>query len=207
MRTRDRRAAATMGAVLGLALLAGLVAAVAGRPFSPAGPVYTVAEVRAGLARHPAAWAGRTLLVRGVAVESSWAIRSTISGVYEFHLCDARSFGSHPSFCPLAGPNRTTVYLTLIDDSVQINPMYTPFILPQAKMITLNLAVQPITPNPLIALARRLPPLAGFLPMQGQVPGGVSHLYRIHLQSAGSARCARPSSFECATGVLVDAQP
>ncbi len=202
MRTRGRRAAATLGVVLGLALLAGLVAAFAGRPFSPAGSVYTVAEVRAGLARHPAAWAGRTLLVRGVAAASSWAIMSTVSGVYEFHLCDVRS-----QFCPLTGPNGATVYLTLIDDSVQINLRYAPFIPYQSKMMALNLAVQPVAPNPLIALARGVSPLARFLPMQGQVPGGVSHLYRIRLQPAGSARCARPSSFGCATGVLVDAQP
>jgi len=205
MRTGGRRAAATLGVVLGVALLAGLVAAVAGRPSS--GPVYTVAEVRAGLARQPAAWAGRTLLVRGSATQTLWAIGSTTSGAYEFHLCDPRFFGGHPQFCPLAGPNGGTVYLTLLDDSVQLNPRYPAFILQQAKMMAVNLAVQPVAPNPLIALARRLPPLARFLPMQGQVPGGVSHLYRIRLQSVGSARCAYPSSFDCATGVLVDAQP
>ena len=194
--------AVALGVVLGVALLAGLVAAVAGRPFSPAGPVYTVAEVRAGLTRQGVAGAGRTLLVRGVAAASSWAIMSTVSGVYEFHLCDVRS-----QFCPLAGPNGATVHLTLIDDSVQINPRYAPFILYQPKMMALNLAVQPVTPNPLIALARRLPPLARFLPTQGQVPGGVSHLYRIRLRPASSGPCAGLSPFTCATGVLVDAQP
>jgi len=207
MRTGRRRAITTLGMVLGLALLAGLVAAVVGRPSSPAGPVYTVAQVRAGLARQPAAWAGRTLLVRGSATQTLWPIESTPSGAYEYHLCDPRFFGGGPQFCPLARPNGATVYLTLLDDSVQLNPRYPGFILLQAKMMALNLAVQPVAPNPLIALARRLPPLARFLPMQGQVPGGVSHLYRIRLQSAGSARCAQPSAFDCATGVLVDAQP
>ncbi len=207
MRTGRRRAVTTLGMVLGIALLAGLVAAVVGRPSSPAGPVYTVAQVRAGLARQPAAWAGRTLLVRGSATQTLWAIGSTTRRAYEFHLCDARFFGGHPQFCQLARPNEAIVYLTLIDDSVQLNPRYPHFILQQAKMMALNLAVQPVAPNPLVALARRLPPLARFLPMQGQVPGGMSHLYRIRLQSAGSARCAQPSSFDCTAGVLVDAQP
>ncbi len=202
MRTGGRRAAATLGVVLGMALLAGLIAAVAGRPSS--GPVYTVAEVRAGLARQPAAWAGRTLLVRGSAAETFWATGPT-SG--EGHLCDPRFFGGHPQFCPLATPNGATVYLTLLDDSVHLNLRHPAFMLQQATMMALNLAVQPVAPNPLIALARRLPPFARFLPMQGQVPGGVSHLYRIRLQSAGSARCGRPSWFDCTTGVLVDAQP
>jgi len=67
--------------------------------------------------------------------------------------------------------------------------------------------VQPVTPNPLIALARLLPSLAHFLPMQGLIPGGVSHLYRIRLRPAGSARCGGPLPLTCTDGVLVDAQP
>lgn len=57
--TRRRGPIAVALVVLGLALLAGLVAAVAGRPSSPAGPVYTVAQVRAGFTRQPAAVQGR----------------------------------------------------------------------------------------------------------------------------------------------------
>ncbi len=38
------------------------------RPLAAA-PVYSVAQISAGLARNPAAWVGRTLLVRGTAVE------------------------------------------------------------------------------------------------------------------------------------------
>ncbi len=204
MGTGRRRAVATLGAVLGMALLAGLVAAVVGRPSSPAGPVYTVAQVRAGLARQPSAWAGRTVLVRGVAFESFWAT-GPMSG--EGHPCDPRFFGGHPQLCPLVRANGATVYLTLMDDSVQFDPRHPFFTIQQATRMTLNLAVQPIAPTPLIALVRRVPPLVRFLPMQGQVPGGVSHLYRIRLQPAGSAPCARPAAFNCATGVLVDAQP
>jgi hypothetical protein len=205
MGTGRRRAVATLGAVLGMALLAGLVAAVVGRPSSPAGPVYTVAQVRAGLARRPAAWAGRTALVRGAAVESAWATGPTIG---EGMTCGARpSASGNSQSCPLVAPNGRTLYLRLVDDSTLPN-LTRPFLMSQQdNRLTLLLAVQPIAPNPLIALARRLPPLARFLPMQGQVPGGVSHLYRIRLQPAGSAPCARPAAFNCATGVLVDAQP
>ncbi len=199
MRTRRRRLPATMGVVLGLALLAGLVAAVTGRPSSPPGPVYTVAEVRAGLARQPAAWAGRTLLVRGVAAESFWATGPTTSMGQLCYLS--------PFTCPLIAPNGATVYLTLTNDSVRSNPRRAFFTMGvPTNTTTLLLAVQHITPNPLITFARRLPPLARFLPIQGQVPGGVAHLYRIRLRSAGSTPCAG-FSFACATGVLVDAQP
>jgi hypothetical protein len=204
MRTGRRRVVTTLGMVLGIALLAGLVAAVVGRPSSPAGPVYTVAQVRAGLARQPGAWAGRTLLVRGSAAETFWATGPT-SG--QGHLCDPRFFGGHPQLCSLVRANGATVYLTLMDDSVQLDPTHPLFIRQQATTMSLNLAVQPIAPSPLIALVRRVAPLARFLPMQGQVPGGVSHLYRIRLQPAGSAPCARPAAFNCTTGVLVDAQP
>jgi hypothetical protein len=186
---------------LGVVLVAGLVAAAVGRR-APA-QAYTVAQVRAGLAQHPAAWAGRTVLMRGVAVESSWVTGPT-SG--ESHFC----FGSSRSqSCSLAAPNGATVYLTLIDDSVHPGPMRHIFFFrqPEMAMMTIDLTVQPVTPNPLIALARLLPSLAHFLPMQGLIPGGVSHLYRIRLRSAGSARCGGPLPLTCTDGVLVDAQP
>jgi hypothetical protein len=35
---------------------------------APSGPIYTVADVRAGLARDPEHWRGRAILVRGVSV-------------------------------------------------------------------------------------------------------------------------------------------
>jgi len=212
MRTGRRRAITTLGMVLGLALLAGLVAAVVGRPSSPAGPVYTVAQVRAGLARQPAAWAGRTLLVRGIAAQTLWATGPT-NGIGQSCY---RPFppSSGPGSCPLVAPHGATVYLWLIDDSSQSlrSHLSQPLFLAQPSDTTiLGLVVQPVTPNPLLALARRVPPLARFLPIQGQVPGGVPHLYRIRLQSIGSTSCLPPFWFMCAAGVLagvlVDAHP
>jgi len=187
---------------LGVVLAAGLAAAIVA--YHAPAQIYTVAQVRAGLARQPAVWAGRTLLVRGRAAETFWP---TGPRTGEGQLCDPRFFGGHPQFCPLTRANGAPVYLTLIDDSVQLDSRHPFFIFRRATMMALNLAVQPVAPNPLIALARRLPPLARVLPLQGRVAGGVSHLYRIRLQPAGSAPCARPAAFDCATGVLVDAQP
>jgi len=213
-RNRSRRGdRGTVGRVvllaLGLALVAGLVAAVIGRRVPE--QAYTVAQVRAGLARQPAAWVGRTVLVRGVAVESSWVIGLTI-GTSTSCIVRSSALGSSQS-CPLAAPkpNRTTLYLTLVDDSVRLDQLdlMRP-LLPvsqQANPPSLVLAVRPVTPNPLIALARRLPPFARFFPTQGRVPGGVPHLYRIRLQPRGSAPCANPFWFTCTDGVLVDAQP
>ncbi len=48
-----------------LALVVAIIMATGQRP-TPAGAVYTVAQVRAGLARNPRAWVGRTILVRGL---------------------------------------------------------------------------------------------------------------------------------------------
>ncbi len=206
MGTGRRRAAATLGVVLGMALLAGLVAAVVGRLSSPTGPVYTVRQVRVGLVRQPAAWAGRTLLVRGIAAVSFWATGPTTAVGQDCYRPLPSS--NSPGFCPLVAPNRATVHLWLIDDSLRSNLSRPFFAVQPSNTTTLILAVQPVAPNPLIALARRLPPLARFLPIQGQVPGGVPHLYRIRLRSAGSTPCAGSSfTFTCATGVLVDAQP
>jgi len=210
---RPRRAAgATVRRVallaLGLVLVAGLVAAVAGQRVPE--QVYTVAQVRAGLARQPAVWAGQTVLVRGVAAMSVWVTGSSSArGI----SCSGLPTSGGPQSCPLplAAPSntttsKTTLYLTLVDDSVRLDPRRPVFTSQQVNRLTLVLTVQHVAPNPLIALARRLPPLARFFPTQAQVPGGVSRLYRIRLRPTGSAPCTG-LSFTCATGVLVDAQP
>jgi len=192
---------------LGLVLAAGLVAAVVGHR-APA-QAYTVAQVRAGLARQPAAWVGRTVLVRAVAVASVW---TTGLGTGMGIVCGQRARRARPpalggvQSCPLTAPHGATLYLMLADDSAPFGPRPSLFF-PQKT--TLDLIVQPVAPNPLIALARRLPPLARFLSAQGQVPGGVPHLYRIRLWPSSSASCASPSplTLTCGTGVLVDAQP
>jgi hypothetical protein len=54
-------------ALLGLALASSVLLAVAAGSQVPHGPVYSVAQVQAGLAHSPGSWVGRTVWVRGVA--------------------------------------------------------------------------------------------------------------------------------------------
>lgn len=53
--------------LLGLVIIAGVVAAFVGRFASP-GPTYTVAQVQKTLAQHRGMWAGRTIVVRGAII-------------------------------------------------------------------------------------------------------------------------------------------
>ena len=50
-----------------LTLAVAIIVAMGHQP-TPMGAVYTVAQVRAGLARNPRAWVGRTILVRGLVI-------------------------------------------------------------------------------------------------------------------------------------------
>jgi hypothetical protein len=210
-----RRGGATLRRVvllmLGLVLVAGLLAAVVGRRAPER--VYTVAQVRADLARQPAVWVGRTVLVRGVAVLSFWPIGPAGGGSVPCALPPATlpPAPHGPQSCPLAAPptapHGTTVYLRLVDDSARSDPRHPFFLLHPPNPLALDLAVQPVTPNPLITFERWVPPLARFLTAPGQVPGGVSHLYRVRLRLTSYAPCVNPLWSTCAAGVLVDAQP
>lgn len=53
--------------VVGFVVIAGVVATLVARRVSPQ-PIYTVAQVQAGLAHHPRAWTGRTIVIRGAIV-------------------------------------------------------------------------------------------------------------------------------------------
>jgi len=61
-----RPLAIALGFLLAAVIVAG--GAIALWPAEPAGPVYTVAEITAGLRQHPGQWGSRTVAVRGVAV-------------------------------------------------------------------------------------------------------------------------------------------
>jgi len=190
--------------MLGLVFVfvAGRVAAVIGNR-APA-QVYTVAEVRAGLAHQPGKWAGRTVLVGGIASQSWWdtggAGASTTAGT----LCGRPFTVGGRQSCPLVAPNGTTLYLTLVDDSIRVDPKHPFSVFSQSNRPFLILAVQPVAPNPLIALARRLPPLARFFPVLRQVSSGVSHRYHVRLWPTRTTPCTT-APFTCADGSLVDA--
>jgi hypothetical protein len=59
-------------APMGLVLAVGLVVALRGGSRGVAGPVYTVAQVQAGLMDRPPAWVGPTIWVRGLAAPCPW---------------------------------------------------------------------------------------------------------------------------------------
>lgn len=196
---------------LGVVLVAGLVAAIVGRPASAR--VYTVAQVRAGLVRQPAAWVGRTVLVRGVAVLSFWPRGPQGTGGSSVS-CAVPPAALSPALpgqqsCPLAAPQGASVYLKIVDGSIRLDPRVHNSVPPQPTFPILMLVVQPVAPNPLIALARHLPLLTRFFPTLAQVPGGLSYLYRIRLRPRPVSRapCANSAWFPCIDGVLVGAQP
>ncbi len=54
------------GVLLAALIVAGGVVAL--RPVEPAGPIYAVADMAAGLRQHPQHWVGRTVAVRGVVI-------------------------------------------------------------------------------------------------------------------------------------------
>jgi len=72
-----RRPLALAARLLVVALIGG--GAIALWRGDPAGPVYTVAEVTAGLRQHPVQWVGRTVAVRGVAI-ALYKVGSTGTG-------------------------------------------------------------------------------------------------------------------------------
>ena len=82
----------------GLCLVLGL--ALAGSGLRDRSPVYSVAAIQARLVRHPAAWAKRTVRVRGVAVAMPCALQPPATAV----LCGAPRFALNdpdPAAAPL----------------------------------------------------------------------------------------------------------
>lgn len=86
---RRRRAAFGIALVV-VAILAGagLVA------LSSPGPVYSVGQIKSGLARHPRAWVGRTVYVRAVFQTMSWGTGHGLVAGQQALLTDASSFSS-----------------------------------------------------------------------------------------------------------------
>ncbi len=180
MRTRGRRAAATIGVVLGMVLLAGLVAAVAGRPSSPAGPVYTVAQVQVGLQQHPIAWAGRTVGVRGMVGGAAFGSTD------EVYRC-----GVGPVACRASVPAHTVAHLLLVPDGVDAGATnvgmsdggqkltyYTSATNSVPEVVVL---VQPQKPNAVLTVLRRMPLIGSLVPNEGQGTFQQSGVYWVHI--------------------------
>jgi hypothetical protein len=92
---------------VGAVALSAILALGAYTQFRPSsgGHVYTVAQVAAGLAHHPRDWAGRTVLVRGIAVIVDW---ENAQGGMGANVC--------PSLppCAMTFPSKTVLYIFLV---------------------------------------------------------------------------------------------
>ncbi len=194
MRTGKRGAAATLGVVVGMVLLAGLVAAVVGHPTSPTGPVYTVAQVQAALQQHPMAWAGRTVRVRGMAGGAAFG------STYMVYMC-----GPTPSTCTVGVPARTVVHLLLVPDgadaggttagagissgnqTLTYHSSTAPDPVPGVVVL-----VQPPAPNALLTALRRVPLVGLLVPNGGQGTFHRSGVYWVRIPAKRTCDSATP---------------
>jgi len=192
MRTGKRRAAVTLGVVVGMVLLAGLVAAVVGHPTSPTGPVYTVAQVQAALQQHPMAWAGRTVRVRGMAGAAAFG------STYMVYSC-----GPTPSTCTVGVPARTVVHLLLVPDGADAGAT-TAGISGGNQTLTYHsstapdpvpgvvVLVQPPAPNALLTALRRVPLVGLLVPNEGQGTFHRSGVYWVRIPAKRTCDSAAP---------------
>ena len=179
---------------IGLILVALILASGAGaavvRGAGSFSAVYSVAELRADLARHPGAWLGHTVLVRGV-VSGGWfplVLHGVGAGsgrpVVVFH----RAMLPAPALPPLPGGFLTGARLT---DSSTPSP-------------TASLPLALGGEDPLLAFLRRLPWVGRFVPPPRGLQWGASAIYHVRLQAAPSGSCGHAVCYEA---VLLDSMP
>jgi hypothetical protein len=177
-----------------LVLTVGLIVAIVAGAATE--PVYTIAQVRAGLAHDPAAWVGRSVLVRGRVMASvlgrgAFSLGTPLSdyvvtkGRMQPPRCITTSTGC-PS--PLAGivPPGTSPVLLL-----QLKPAWprrSPvlWVRPQSPAPW----IRPQPPAPWLASLRRLPLLRRVLPGPQRGRWGVYTVYRIQILPPHRSRCA-----------------
>jgi hypothetical protein len=159
-------------------------------------PVYTIAQVRAGLAHDRAAWVGRSVLVRArvmasVLLRGAFSLGSPLSdyvvtkGRWEPPKCITTSTGC-PS--PLAGLVPTG---TIPDLLLQLKPAW-PHMSPVLWVRPQSPApwIRPQPRAPWLAFLQRLPLLRRVLPGPQQGRWGVYTVYRIQLLPPHRSRCA-----------------
>ncbi len=191
--------------LLSMVLVSGLVTILLGR-LTPAQRVYSVSEVATGLAHHPSAWIGRTILIRGVVASSSW---STGLGTREGRSCFRTT-----TACPLITSTGNAVSLLLVDETLHkpVMPFLNYFLLQQYKRhhyLYLALRVPSATPDPFETLMRHIPLLGHLIPARrsGSAPGDVPTVYRIQVQPTSRSTFCNWMDGGCTSGLLVDVQP
>ena len=191
---------------------------------STSGRVYTVDQVVSGLARHPSAWVGRTILVRGQALQATeWLppsrVRPTASmgaggmpiaplvWVGPSSWVGASLVTSPTLYCiaenepcqpPLVEPLRpgSSVYVTLFDRMPDMSP---PTTHATRQQPTLTLLVQGASPT--LDVLRHLPLVARFAPRVRQVDWGHQAVYSVTILHRPAGRCM---AAVCDSGVMVD---
>jgi hypothetical protein len=162
----------------------------------PAGPVYTVAQVVAGMAHHPRAWYGHTVTVRGVAVLVEWPVQDQ-SEPDGYSCTEAGRCSLHvPTDTPLdeflvaAVPHKGAgVYSRLLMSlamarSVQPTaPGAPPNLVVMALPTSAQLinALRPYVPRPILNAIAQVPLIGRPLAQSATVQGGTPQLYRVHL--------------------------
>lgn len=176
-----------IGLILVALMLAGGAGVAIARGSGSFSQVYSVREVRAGIARHPSAWLGRTVLVRAIA-SGAWlplAIGGPGSGsgftVMWFYGGRGRPLPSTRTILPSA---------LLTDSSTQ------------APAAGLPLAFG--GEDPLLSFLRRLPWIGRFMPRPRSLNWGSPAIYHVRLQSAPAGSCGHAICYEA---VLLDAVP
>ena len=181
-------------ALIGLVLAVGLVVTIVAGGVATE-PVYTIAQVRAGLAHDRTAWVGRSVLVRARVMGVVW-LRGTYSLGTPLSDYVVRNGRIQPPKCittatgcpsPLAAdvPPGTTPTILL-----QLKPPW-PHRYPVLWVRPQSPApwIRPVPPASWLAFLRRLPPLRHVLPGPQQGRWGVSMVYRMQILPPHRSPC------------------
>lgn len=175
-------------------VLAGGVAFAATRATAPA-TVYTVSQVRAGLAHDPGAWLGRVVLVRGALAAGWFAYAPLGTGrgagqAFVTTLLQRRAAVSSapPHSAPLPSTPPPSLFsfanttLTLSDSGAPLTTNRLPLVLG--------------APNSVLAWLRRLPLVGHAMPGPQIVQWGRAGVYRVVVQSAPRQSCATGACYQ-----------
>lgn len=160
---------------IGLGVLVWLAAMATRQTAGGAGPVYAPSAVIAGMARWPAAWLGRTLLVQGEVIPGNAAT---------FSVYCARS---RP--CPNVPNSTAALWNGGLGDGADA----------MARDEVLPLVIAP--EDPLLSLLRRVPLVRSHIPRPQRLDILHMETYRVKLQTAP---CAFPPGQTCYEVVLLD---
>jgi len=147
--------------------------------------VYSVAEVKAGLARQPTVWVGRVVLTRGIVV-----------------IIHHSLFGAGLALSSV-GPPQTTVLVPDIPTLPHTEAALLSYIFNAQTDTVLLLRPQPTNSTTIVTTLRRIPIVGKLLPQPRHVTSYVPSIYRLQLL-APQQSCLHN---QCADAVLLDAAP